>query len=208
MFLFLLKSKFNLIGYILIAILAFGLGALLVIRLSSFTNNEVNHEETIKELSFKDIGTLSTQEAYVTVVENMNDVRQVLGINIPGTKSVCVFSHEFLITAGYNFEEIETEVTEKSEDSKGQIIVKLPEAQILSSGILSDKEKVYYESESIFTNLKEEDKAKLRAEMGEKAENIAIENGILDKAKENAKKVLSSFIYKLYSEDDYKVVYE
>lgn len=44
--------------------------------------------------------------------------------------------------------------------------------------------------------------------MGEKAENIAIENGILDKAKENAKKVLSSFIYKLYSEDDYKVVYE
>lgn len=203
-----MKSKFNLIGYILIAILAFGLGALLVIRLSSFTNNEVNREETIKELSFKDIGTLSTQEAYVTVVENMNDVRQVLGINIPGTKSVCVFSHEFLITAGYNFEEIETEVTEKSEDSKGQIIVKLPEAQILSSGILSDKEKVYYESESIFTNLKEEDKAKLRAEMGEKAENIAIENGILDKAKENAKKVLSSFIYKLYSEDDYKVVYE
>ena len=203
-----MKSKFNLIGYILIAILAFGLGALLVIRLSSFTNNEVNHEETIKELSFKDIGTLSTQEAYVTVVENMNDVRQVLGINIPGTKSVCVFSHEFLITAGYNFEEIETEVIEKSEDSKGQIIVKLPEAQILSSGILSDKEKVYYESESIFTNLKEEDKAKLRAEMGEKAENIAIENGILDKAKENAKKVLSSFIYKLYSEDDYKVVYE
>lgn len=203
-----MKSKFNLIGYILIAILAFGLGALLVIRLSSFTNYEVNHEETIKELSFKDIGTLSTQEAYVTVVENMNDVRQVLGISIPGTKSVCVFSHEFLITAGYNFEEIETEVIEKSEDSKGQIIVKLPEAQILSSGILSDKEKVYYESESIFTNLKEEDKAKLRAEMGEKAENIAIENGILDKAKENAKKVLSSFIYKLYSEDDYKVVYE
>ena len=203
-----MKSKFNLIGYILIAILAFGLGALLVIRSSSFTNNKVNHEETIKELSFKDIGTLSTQEAYVTVVENMNDVRQVLGINIPGTKSVCVFSHEFLITAGYNFEEIETEVIEKSEDSKGQIIVKLPEAQILSSGILSDKEKVYYESESIFTNLKEEDKAKLRAEMGEKAENIAIENGILDKAKENAKKVLSSFIYKLYSEADYEVVYE
>ena len=203
-----MKSKFNLIGYILIAILAFGLGALLVIRSSSFTNYEVNHEETIKELSFKDIGTLSTQEAYVTVVENMNDVRQVLGISIPGTKSVCVFSHEFLITAGYNFEEIETEVIEKSEDSKGQIIVKLPEAQILSSGILSDKEKVYYESESIFTNLKEEDKAKLRAEMGEKAENIAIENGILDKAKENAKKVLSSFIYKLYSENDYEIVYE
>ena len=203
-----MKPKFNLIGYILIAILAFGLGTLLVIRSSSFINNEVNHEETIKELSFKDIGTLSTQEAYVTVVENMNDVRQVLGINIPGTKSVCVFSHEFLITAGYNFEEIETEVIEKSEDSKGKIIVKLPEAQILSSGILSDKEKVYYESESIFTNLKEEDKAKLRAEMGEKAENIAIENGILDKAKENAKKVLSSFIYKLYSEDDYEIVYE
>lgn len=44
--------------------------------------------------------------------------------------------------------------------------------------------------------------------MGNKAKEMAIENGILDNAKENAKKVLSSFIYKLYSSTDYEIIYK
>lgn len=161
-------KRFNFIGYFLVFIIAFGLGVALISYTPLFSDNAI-HEETIKELSFKDIGTLSTQEAYITVVENMNDVKQILGLNIPGTKSVCIFSHDFLITAGYNFEDIKTEVTLKDGNNKGSIVVYLPDAQILTNGILSDKEKVYYESESIFNNLKEEDNTKLRADMGEKA---------------------------------------
>lgn len=134
-------KRFNFIGYFLVFIIALGLGAVIMSYTPIITNNATN-EETIKELSFKDIGTLSTQEAYITVVENMNDVKQILGVNIPGTKSVCIFSHDFLITAGYNFEDIKTEVTEKTNDSKGKIIIYLPEAQILTSGIVSDKVKV------------------------------------------------------------------
>lgn len=74
--------------------------------------------------------------------------------------------------------------------------------------MLSDKEEVYYEKESIFNNLSEENKAELRAEMGDKAENIAIENGLLNKAKSNAKKVLKNFIYNIYDSNDYDVVFE
>lgn len=51
-------------------------------------------------------------------------------------------------------------------------------------------------------------KAELRAEMGDKAENIAIENGLLDKAKSNAKKVLKNFIYNIYDSNDYDIVFE
>lgn len=74
--------------------------------------------------------------------------------------------------------------------------------------MLSDKEEVYYEKESVFNNLSEENKAELRAEMGDKAENIAIDNGLLDKAKSNAKKVLKNFIYNIYDSNDYDIVFE
>ena len=74
--------------------------------------------------------------------------------------------------------------------------------------MLSDKEEVYYEKESIFNNLSEENKAELRAEMGDKAKNIAIDNGLLDKAKSNAKKVLKNFIYNIYDSNDYDIVFE
>ena len=44
--------------------------------------------------------------------------------------------------------------------------------------------------------------------MGDKAENIAVENGLLNKAKSNAKKVLKNFIYNIYDSNDYDVVFE
>ena len=43
--------------------------------------------------------------------------------------------------------------------------------------------------------------------MGEKAETQAIENGLLVRAKENAKKVLTNFVYNFYSPDEYEIIY-
>lgn len=111
-------------------------------------------------------------------------------------------------TAGYDFEKIKPTVEPKTDSKKGVITIQLPDTKILTSGMLSDKEEVYYEKESIFNNLSEENKAELRAEMGDKAENIAVENGLLDKAKSNAKKVLKNFIYNIYDSNDYDIVFE
>ena len=174
-------------------------------------NNEPDHEEKITQISLKDIGELATQEAYITVVEPMSDDRKlidnVLDVSVPFTESICIFSHDFIITAGYQFDEIIPIVTEGTEETKGKIEISLPEAEILSNGIVPDSEKVYYEKESLFKNLDEADKAELRAKMGEKAEKQAIENGLLVRAKENAKKVLSNFVYNFYSPDEYKIIY-
>lgn len=174
-------------------------------------NNEPDHEEKITQISLKDIGELATQEAYITVVEPMSDDRKlidnVLDVSVPFTESICIFSHDFIITAGYQFDEIIPIVTEGTEETKGKIEISLPEAEILSNGIVPDSEKVYYEKESLFKNLDEADKAELRAKMGEKAEKQAIENGLLFRAKENAKKVLSNFVYNFYSPDEYEIIY-
>ncbi len=200
----------NIISLIVVAVIVGGL--FFFIGKVSNSKAEPEHKEVVTQLSLKDIGTLSTQEAYVTVVEAMDENRKLYDAedapDVPLTNSVCVFSHDFQITAGYDFERIKPKVEQKTDNQKGVITVPLPDAKILTSGMLSDKEEVYYEKESIFNNLSEAKKAELRAEMGDKAENIAVENGLLDKAKSNAKKVLKNFIYNIYDSNDYDIVFE
>lgn len=200
----------NIISLIVVAVIVGGL--FFFIGKVSNSETEPEHKEVVTQLSLKDIGTLSTQEAYVTVVEAMNENRKLYNDqdapDVPLTNSVCVFSHDFQITAGYDFEKIKPTVEPKTDSKKGVITIQLPDTKILTSGMLSDKEEVYYEKESIFNNLSEENKAELRAEMGDKAENIAVENGLLDKAKSNAKKVLKNFIYNIYDSNDYDIVFE
>lgn len=166
-----------------------------------------NHQEKVSEISLKDIGELATQEAYVTVVEAMDDKRNFFftDIGIPFTESICIFSHDFRIKAGYDFSDIVPIVTEGENGNKGTITIQLPDAKILSNDMLADKEVVYYEKESMFKNLSEQDKADLRAEMGNKATDTALNNGLLEAAKENAKKILENFIYNLYSSDEYVI---
>ena len=200
----------NIISLIVVAVIVGGL--FFFIGKVSNPKVEPEHKEVVTQLSLKDIGTLSTQEAYVTVVEAMDEDRKLCDAEdapkVPFTNSVCVFSHDFQITAGYDFEKIKPNVEPKTDGKKGVITVPLPDAKILTSGMLSDKEEVYYEKESIFNNLSEENKAELRAELGDQAENIAIDNGLLDKAKSNAKKVLKNFIYNIYDSNDYDIVFE
>ena len=200
----------NIISLIVVAVIVGGL--FYFIGRVTDKEDDSGHKEVVTQLSLKDIGTLSTQEAYVTVVEAMDENRKLYDAkdapDVPLTNSVCIFSHDFQITAGYDFEKIKPTVEQKTDSQKGVITVPLPDAKILTSGILSDKEEVYYEKESIFNNLSEAKKAKLRAEMGDKAKNIAVENGLLDNAKSNAKKVLKNFIYNIYDSNDYDIVFE
>lgn len=171
------------------------------------SNSEPDYQEKVTEISLKNIGELSTQEAYITVVEAMNDSRKFFDFGIPFTKSICIFSHDFVVKAGYQFDEIIPIVEEGIAGKKGTITIHLPEAQILDISMCPDKEVVYYENESIFKNIDEQSKADIRTQMGVKAENTAIENGILDSAKENAKKLLTNFIYNLYSPDEYEIIF-
>lgn len=166
------------------------------------------HEEKVTELSFKDIGELNTQEAYVTVVENLNDDRKFLKkYSIPFTESICIFSHDFKVTVGYNFEDIEYTIREKNDLAKGKITIELPE-QKLETTMLPDKEEVYYEKESIFRNLTEEAKATLREKMALEAENTAIGNKINAKAESHAKQLLQNFTYSIYNQEDYDIVFK
>lgn len=198
----------NIISLIVVAVIVGGL-FYFVGRVTD-KKDDSGHMEVVTELSLKDIGTLATQEAHVTVVEAMDENRHLFDkkINIPFTNSVCIFSHDYQITAGYDFEKIKSTVEPKTENQKGVITVPLPDAKILTNGMVPDSEHVYYEKESMFNNLSEEKKAELRTKMGKDAKQIALDNGLLDNARSNAEKVLKNFIYNIYDSNDYDIVFE
>lgn len=66
----------NIISLIVVAVIVGGL----FFFIGKISNSEVEpeHKEVVTQLSLKDIGTLSTQEAYVTVVEAMDEFKLLL----------------------------------------------------------------------------------------------------------------------------------
>lgn len=65
----------NIISLIVVAVIVGGL--FFFIGKVSNPKVEPEHKEVVTQLSLKDIGTLSTQEAYVTVVEAMDEDRKL-----------------------------------------------------------------------------------------------------------------------------------
>lgn len=173
-----------------------------------FENKPEQEISKVSELSFKDVGKLVTQEAYITMVESKYANQYLLPNNklkAPFTESVCVFSLDFKITAEYDFENITPVIVEPSESGKGKIEIVLPEIEI-NTLLIPDGEKVYYEKESIFKNISENEMAEVRANMAVKAEEQAMQNGLKENAEANAKKMLETFVHNFYKKDKYDVV--
>lgn len=168
---------------------------------------DVQTKSKTTHLSFKDIGKLVTQEAYVTRVGCISTDRKFFGtdVKIPFTDTVCIFSLDFQITASYDFANVVPNITEPTEDGqKGIIEISLPEPEV-NTATKSSSEEVYFDKESLFTDISEENKAQARAEMEAAAEKEAIENGLLTNARSNAEKLLINFIHNLYGEDEYEI---
>ena len=156
------------------------------------------------KLRFEDIGELATQVAYSTNVGVMDKSRDLFGISIPFTQSKYIYSYDYIIKAGLNFEDLNYKVNEISKT----ITVELPEIKVLSNEVDIDSLKVYHEDESIFTQIKLGDNNSQMKEMREEAEEHAIENGVLEGAEENAKVLIMSYFAQAYDLEVYTIKYK
>lgn len=154
------------------------------------------------KIGFEDMGEFATQSAYCTEVNVTDKERNLFGRTIPFTQSKYIYSYDIVIKAGFNFEDIEW-------DKNGTSIeVKLPEAKVLSSEINWDSFKIYHENDSIFTEITMTEKNEAMKELNQKAEEDAIANGLLDNARENAEKILTSFFAKAYDLGKYEIIFK
>lgn len=183
-------------GAIVLAVLIIGaaVGCLVTSHLTT--------EAKTTKIGFEDIGELDTQVAYCTVVDVIDDPREIFGVEVPFTKSKYIYSYDVVVKAGLDFEKMDWKET------GGKIKVKMPEVYVTDSYIDEKSGRIYHEEESIFSPITLEEQMLARAELVETGVNDAIANGLFDKAKENAEKMLASFFKQHDEYKDKEIVFQ
>lgn len=152
-------------------------------------SKEVNIELITSEI--RDIGELATIEYLYTDAGKFEDPAKLFGKEVPfsfTTKSF-IAKWDGIIKAGVNVDEIEVEIDEFNKE----IIVHIPEAEILSHEIDEESIQTLDEKNGLFNPIKVDDIREFDVINKEAMEQRAIDKGLLEKAYENAKTV----IYKL-----------
>lgn len=155
------------------------------------------------EGKIQDIGELSTAE-YVYKISGMIDKKGLtLPRNIVVTSSKVIYSYEGTIKAGIQFGEIQIDINTAQKPAK--VYVHLPEAEIFSNELDNDSLEIYDEKYSNFNKINFSDINQSQAECKEKAEEAALDSGILENASENAATMIRSMLYGFWDSEEYDI---
>lgn len=153
---------------------------------------EASKEVTISliESEIKDIGELATIEYLYTDAGKFEDPKKVFGVNIPFTTKSFIAKWDGAIKAGVSISDIIVEIN----DANKTIIIHMPKAEILSHEIDNTSIETLDEKDGLFNPVKVEDVREFDAVSKVSMEQRAIENGILDKAFDNAKEIIEKLV--------------
>ena len=174
---------------------------IVVVLLVISFNKDTFSSNKLTNIGFENIGQLATQSAFCTEVNVTESSREIFGLTIPFTQSKYIYSYDFNIKAGFDFDEISWKENNK------KITVNLPEVQILSNEIIEDSFKVFHEEESVFTPISLEDNNAAIEKMKKSAEEHAIKNGLLKNAIANGEDMITRFFEKEYDLNEYEIVF-
>lgn len=153
------------------------------------------------EAGLNNIGKLSTAEYYYTHVQTYDSSKEINGFKIPFTTSKFIYSYDGTICAGIDFTQIDVE----KDDNSKKITVILPAIEIISSDVEQDSFKLYDEKNSIFNQYDITDFAASFEDLKISEEKKAIEKGLYNRAKENAKSIVENFMKGSYNVEDYEI---
>ena len=140
----------------------------------------------------QEIGELATMEYRFTNVGTLDavDTFRHVGWTVPFSRKTAVVTMDGVTKVGIDVSEVSITV---DEDSK-TIFVQIPEARILSTELFEDSLVAYIEEESLFSNITLEDSSSLRDEIKTKAEQKALESGLLTQAHDQAGVIIRCLI--------------
>lgn len=151
------------------------------------------YEEAAKEINIslitskiQEIGELATIEYLYTDAGKFSDPKQLFGHDIPFTTKSFIAKWNGSIKAGVKVDKITVEI----DDSKKEILIHIPKAEILSYEIDNDSFETLDEKDGLFNPIKIDDIREFDAKSKEAMEQRAIDSCILDKAFENAKNII------------------
>lgn len=172
------------------------------------------YEEASREVDIRlinaeiqDIGELATIEYLYTDAGKFEDPAEIFGKDIPfsfTTKSF-IAKWDGVIKAGVDISKVTAEVNQFNKE----IVVHIPTAEILSHDIDDESIETLDEKNGLFNRLKVDDIRKFDGISKDAMEQRAIENGILDKAMENAEKLIYNLVNTdVVEEQEYTITFK
>lgn len=153
----------------------------------------------------KDIGELATIEYLYTDAGKYEDAKKLFGKDIIFTSKSFIAKWDGIIKAGVDIEKLIVEIN----DAKKEIIIHMPNAKILSHEIDEESVETLDERNGLFNKIKVEDVRTFDEITKGAMEYRAIENGLLDKAFENAKDIIERLVNNdAVQEQGYKIIFK
>lgn len=177
-----MKKIYRIIVLALIAVIA--VSGVIFFRPGLMGNQErFNSQGVIDQV--KAISELNTVEMYFSEIIDFKDALTIREITIPFTEKSFIFTVKARVKAGTDLSGLTDEDVVLEEN---KLTLRLPEPVITSKEILSYQ--AYSEKDGLFNEVTNEDTLKALELFTEDLEKQALENGILDKAQENAEKAI------------------
>ena len=189
------------IKFIIAVIIIILLCAVLVYTRKEAKSNYVS-DEKITEIGFENIGELATQSVTTTTVRVETKDLKLFNVSIPLTQSKYIYTYNTTIKAGINFSDVKWQLGESH-----NIYVDIPEVKTLSADIDLDSFKVLHEENNIFSPITLTEHNDSLIQLRENALSDAINSGLYDRALDNAKTILTSFISQVYPSNEYNIIF-
>lgn len=193
------------IKFIIAVIIIILLCAVLVYTRKEAKSNYVS-DEKITEIGFENIGELATQSVTTTTVRVETKDLKLFNVSIPLTQSKYIYTYNTTIKAGINFSDVKWQLGD-TDDTSHNIYVGIPEVKTLSADIDLDSFKVLHEENNIFSPITLTEHNDSLIQLRENALSDAINSGLYDRALDNAKTILTSFISQVYPSNEYSIIF-
>ena len=193
------------IKFIIAVIIIILLCAVLVYTRKEAKSNYVS-DEKITEIGFENIGELATQSVTTTTVRVETKDLKLFNVSIPLTQSKYIYTYNTTIKAGINFSDVKWQLGDTDVTSHN-IYVDIPEVKTLSADIDLDSFKVLHEENNIFSPITLTEHNDSLIQLRENALSDAINSGLYDRALDNAKTILTSFISQVYPSNEYSIIF-
>ena len=193
------------IKFIIAVIIIILLCAVLVYTRKEAKSNYVS-DEKITEIGFENIGELATQSVTTTTVRVETKDLKLFNVSIPLTQSKYIYTYNTTIKAEINSSDVKWQLGD-TDDTSHNIYVDIPEVKTLSADIDLDSFKVLHEENNIFSPITLTEHNDSLIQLRENALSDAINSGLYDRALDNAKTILTSFISQVYPSNEYSIIF-
>lgn len=131
---------------------------------------------------------LITTEYHYTNMGAMKDQSEFYGWKVPFTQKSFIISYEGVIHMGTDLDKADIRI------EKEEIIIDLPDAQILSHEIKEDSITIFDEQTSIFNPIEIGDYTDFSSDQKKVMEDKVIANGMLETAKKNTQEAITELL--------------